>query len=123
MPRKIFVIDDADFMVDMLRLILHDAGHKVVGTALNGPQALESIKKLNAASLPEIVTVDFHMPKMDGIETICRIRSLIPRIKILLVSAHATLPIVLKAKEVGVDGFIAKPFEPRAVLDAIDKLA
>ncbi len=122
MPRKIFVIDDADFMVDMLRLILYDAGHKVVGTALSGPQALESIKKLDSASLPEIVTVDFHMPKMDGMETISRIRSLIPRIKILLVSAHATLPIVLKAKEVGVDGFIAKPFEPRAVLDAIDKL-
>lgn len=123
MSRRIFVIDDADFIIDMLRIILQDAGHRIVGTASSGPEALDVIGKLSAASVPEIVTVDFHMPRMDGMETIRRLRSLVPGIKILLVSAHATLPIVMRAKEIGVDAFIAKPFEPRTVLDVISKFA
>lgn len=122
MPKKVFIIDDADFMVDMLRLYLQEAGHKVVGTALNGTQALEKIAALSASAAPDVVTVDFHMPKMDGMETIRRIRTLVPNVKVLLVSAHATVPVVMKAKETGVDGFIAKPFEPKILLEAIEKL-
>lgn len=122
MPKKIFIVDDADFIVDMLRLIVQGAGYEVVGTALDGVRALDSIGKLDHASMPDIVTVDFHMPKMDGIEVIRKIRALVPGVKIVLVSSHATLPVVMQAKDVGVDVFIAKPFEPRTVLDAIQKL-
>jgi YesN/AraC family two-component response regulator len=122
-PKKIFIVDDADFMVDMLRLIVQGAGYEVVGTALDGAQALNSIEKLDKASVPDIVTIDFYMPKMDGIEVIRKIRTLIPRVKVVLVSAHATFSVVMQAKDAGVDAFIAKPFEPRTVLDALHKLA
>jgi two-component system chemotaxis response regulator CheY len=120
--KKIFIVDDADFMIDMLRLIVREAGHRVVGTAVNGLQALDSIENLPATSTPEVVTVDFHMPKLDGMETIRRIRALVPGVKVILISAHATIPVVMQAKDVGVDAFIAKPFEPQAVLNAIDRL-
>ena len=120
--RKIFIVDDADFMVDMLRMIFEEAGHRVVGTAGNGPAALASIGKLSAVSVPDIVTIDFHMPRMDGMETIRRVRNLVPGVKVLLISAHATLPVVMKAKEIGVDAFIAKPFEPRTILEAVKNL-
>lgn len=122
MPKKIFIIDDADFMVDMLRLILEKAAYRIVGTATNGASALELIKNLSAVSAPDVVSVDFHMPRMDGMETIRRVRMLVPNVKVVLVSAHATLPVVLKAKEVGVDAFIAKPFDPQIVLDTIGTL-
>jgi CheY-like chemotaxis protein len=121
-PKKIFIVDDADFMVDMLRLIVREAGHVVVGTAFNGIQALDAIEKLPLGSIPEVVTVDFHMPKLDGMETVRRLRTLVPGVKVVLISAHATLPVVMRAKDVGVDSFIAKPFEPQAVLNAIDTL-
>jgi two-component system chemotaxis response regulator CheY len=121
--KKIFIIDDADFMVDMLRLIVQEAGHVVVGTAFNGMQALNAIEALSKDSIPEVVTVDFHMPKLDGMETVRRIRTLVSGVKVVLISAHATLPVVMQAKGVGVDAFIAKPFEPQAVLNAIDKLS
>ncbi|MDR1378412.1 MAG: response regulator [Synergistaceae bacterium] len=122
MPKKIFIIDDADFMVDILLLIVQEAGHVVVGTAFNGVQALEAIENLPTAFAPEVVTVDFHMPKLDGMETVRRIRTLVPGVRIILISAHATFPVVMQAKDVGVDVFIAKPFEPQAILNAIDKL-
>ena len=121
MSKKIFIIDDADFMVDMLRVIMHDAGHEVVGFAFNGEQAVESIKALSLPDLPDIVTLDFHMPKMDGMEAVEHIRALVPGVKIVLISSNSTLPVVQRAKDAGVDAFIAKPFEPRTVLDAIAK--
>jgi CheY-like chemotaxis protein len=121
--KKIFIVDDADFMVDMLSLIVREAGYEVVGTAFNGAQAIESIGSLAKTSSPDVVVVDFHMPKLDGMETIRRIRLLVPGVKVLLVSANATRPVVMKAKDEGVDAFIAKPFEPRSVLDALEKLA
>jgi YesN/AraC family two-component response regulator len=121
-PKKIFIVDDADVIVDMLRLIVQGGGYEVVGTALDGARALASIGKLDEASLPDVVTVDFHMPKMDGMETIRRIRALIPGVKVILVSSHATFPVVMQARDVGVDAFIAKPFEPQTVLDTIQKL-
>jgi CheY-like chemotaxis protein len=120
--KKIFIVDDADFVVEMLRVILQEAGHTVVGSALDGEKALEAIRALSNVSLPDIVTMDFHMPKMDGMTAISALRSLIPGVKVVLVSAHATLPLVMKAKEAKVDAFISKPFEPQTVLEAIDKL-
>jgi two-component system chemotaxis response regulator CheY len=118
-PKKIFIVDDAGFMVDMLRLLISDAGYEVVGTASDGPQALELLTRLEKDSLPDVVTVDFHMPKMDGLETICKIRALVPNVRVVLISSHATLPVVLRARESGVDAFVAKPFDPQTVLNAI----
>ena len=121
MSKKIFIIDDADFMVDMIRVIVRDGGYEVVGTAFNGGQAMDTIRALPPSGLPDIVTVDFHMPKMDGMEFINRIRALIPGVKVIMISSDATMPVVMKAKNTGIDAFIAKPFEPRTVLDALAK--
>jgi len=121
-PKKIFIIDDADFMVDMLRVIMRNAGYDVVGAAFNGEQAIELIKVLPSSALPDIVTLDFHMPKKDGIETVEQMRALIPGVKIIMISADTSLPVVMRAKDVGVDAFIAKPFEPQTVVDAIAML-
>ena len=120
-PKKIFITDDADFMVDMLSVMLRDAGYNVVGTALNGELAIESLRSLPVSDLPDIVTLDYHMPKMGGVRTIKHIRALVPGVKIVLISSDSTLPTVMQAKNAGVDAFIVKPFEPQTVLDAIAK--
>ncbi len=123
MKKKIFIIDDADFVHDMLRLILTGAGHEIAGSASDGLQALESIKKLiSSGSEVDIIMVDFHMPKLDGVETIREIKKLLPKVKSLLITSNSTRSVVLRAKEAGVDSFIVKPFEPKTVLDAIMKL-
>jgi len=123
MAKKIFIIDDADFMVDMLRVIMIGAGHEVVGVALNGEQAVELIKALPSSALPDVVTLDLHMPKMDGMEAVSRIRAIVPGVKLVLVSSDSTLPVVMRAKDAGIDAFIAKPFELQTILDVIAKLA
>ena len=123
MSRSVFIIDDADFMVDMLRLMFTEGGYRVLGSATDSLQGLEQLRSLASQSLDvDLVVVDLHMPKLDGFEAIKAIRAILPKARIVLVSANATLPVALKAKEFGVDGFIVKPFEPEAVLEALKKI-
>ena len=63
------------------------------------------------------------MPKRDGFETVREIRAILPDVKVLLVTANATLPVALKAKELGIDGFIVKPFEPETLLETLRKIS
>ena len=121
--RSVFIIDDADFMVDMLRLVLSEGGYAVAGSATDSLQGLEQLRRIvSEAQTVDIVIVDLHMPKLDGFETIRKMREVLPKAKVLLVSANATLSVALKAKELGVDGFIVKPFEPETVLAALRKI-
>ena len=123
-PQNVFVVDDADFMVDMLRLILEEGGHGVVGSAADGIRAVEQLREVVSRSLTvDVVLVDLYMPKRDGFETVREIRAILPDVKVLLVTANATLPVALKAKELGIDGFIVKPFEPETLLEALRKIS
>lgn len=123
-PQNVFVVDDADFMVDMLRLILEEGGHRVVGSAADGIRAVEQLCEVVSRSLTvDVVLVDLYMPKRDGFETVREIRAILPDVKVLLVTANATLPVALKAKELGIDGFIVKPFEPETLLEALRKIS
>ena len=121
--RSVFIIDDADFVVDMLRLTFADGGYTVVGSATDSLQAIGQLREMASKSQAvDVVVVDLHMPRLDGFGTIREIREILPGAKILLVSADATLPVALKAKELGVDGFIVKPFEPETIWAALKKI-
>lgn len=122
MSRNVFIMDDADFMVDMLRLVLAEGGYTVVGAATDSLQGLEQLRDAAETSqVVDIVVVDLHMPRLDGFEAIREIRTILPDAKVFLVSADSTLSVALKAKELGVDGFIVKPFEPKTVLATLQK--
>ncbi len=66
----ILIIDDEEAIVDLMRLVLEDAGYNVV-VALNGEEALEHLRNRER---PEAMVMDLMMPGMDGISTIeaCR---------------------------------------------------
>ena len=113
--RSVFIIDDADFVVDMLRLTFADGGYTVVGSATDSVQGVGQLREMASKSQAvDVVVVDLHMPKLDGFGTIREIREILPRAKIFLVSADA--------KELGVDGFIVKPFEPKTIWAALEKI-
>lgn len=125
MPRNVFIIDDADFMIDMIRMILEDADYRVVGSSTDSTVALSQLRELTVAPKPtavDIVIVDLHMPKLDGFETIRRLREIFPSVKVLLVTANSSLPVALKARELRIDGFVVKPFEPEVLLEQLARL-
>ena len=107
----------------MLRLTFADGGYTVVGSATDNLQSIGQLREMASKSQTvDVVVVDLHMPRLNGFGTIREIREILPGAKILLVSADATLPVALKAKELGVDGFIVKFFEPETIWAALKKI-
>lgn len=115
---KILVVDDAAFMRMMLRDILLNGGHEVVGEAANGQEAVEqySIHK------PDLVTMDITMPVMEGIEAVKQIKLNDPSAKIIMCSAMGQQSMVVQSIQAGARDFVVKPFQTDRVLEAIGKV-
>ncbi len=114
-PARVLVVDDSPFVRRFLRGVL--ASEPWVGSvdgAANGQTALA--KALRTA--PDLVTLDLHMPVMDGFSflRLFRARSEAP---VLVVSAYADLENVERALALGATGFISKPEDPYRNLESI----
>ncbi len=109
---RILVADDASFMRMMIREIVEDDGHEVVGEASDGSEAVEKYRELH----PDIVTMDIVMPRRSGIDAVRGIIELDPSARIVMCSALGQETLVSESLEAGACDFIVKPFKPDAVL-------
>jgi len=103
---KVLVVDDSAFMRKAISTMLEkDPGISVVGTARDGQEGLELVRKLN----PDVVTLDIEMPRMDGLTALRHIMMESPR-PVLMVSSLTTegAEATLKAMELGAVDFIPK---------------
>ncbi|MFN3872139.1 MAG: chemotaxis response regulator protein-glutamate methylesterase [Ignavibacterium sp.] len=115
---KVIVVDDSAFMRKTLSFMLESAGDiEVVATAKNGLEGYELIK----AHQPDIVTLDFEMPGMNGLETLDKIMKDNP-VPVLMVSSFTTegAEITIKALSLGAVDFLPK--EPSSVSSGIMKI-
>jgi two-component system, chemotaxis family, protein-glutamate methylesterase/glutaminase len=120
-PIRVVVADDSLVAREMIAQILSsDAAIEVVGMAANGHQVVEMVEKLR----PDLVTMDIHMPKMDGLEATERIMAFTPT-PILVVSSSVRgngMGSAFDALRLGALEVIKKP-EPRdwAELESIGR--
>jgi len=104
---RVLVVDDSALMRKLIPAILaRDASIEVVGTAMDGAFALKKIEEL----LPDVVTLDLEMPRMDGMETLRLIMRRAP-LPVILFSTHSKEGgyATLKALAMGAVDFLAKP--------------
>jgi class 3 adenylate cyclase len=111
-PPLILVVDDVPDNVDILQMRLEAQGYEVV-TAADGLEALEKIRAL----LPDLVLLDVMMPKLDGIETVKRLKAdaSLPFIPVILVTAKADASDVIAGLESGGDDYLTKPVDHAAL--------
>lgn len=105
---KVLVVEDAPVVREFLVYLLGtDPDIRVVGTANNGEEALEAVKRYR----PDVITMDIHMPKMDGLEATRRIMETEP-VPIVIVSgstdSHENTKI-FRAMEAGALAVLARP--------------
>ena len=71
--------------------------------------------------MPDLVTMDMVMPDMSGLDALREIMSADPNACVVMCSAIGQTALVEQAKEIGARGFVVKPFEPDAFLEALNE--
>lgn len=104
---KIFIIDDSKTMRDLLSSIFQaDPGLEVLGMAAHPIEADRKIKLLK----PDIITLDIHMPEMDGVTYLCKLMAENPLPVVMITSLGVEDgDLVLKSLELGAIDYIQKP--------------
>ena len=116
MTRDILVVDDHRSVRDVLRFVLEDACYRVT-TAADARQALEHVTAVS----PDVVLTDLQMPVMSGTELRTELLARTPTLPVVLMSDDPAIATV--AAQHRADGYLAKPFEPDALLAILAGLA
>ena len=114
---RILIADDAAFMRMMIKNILTQNGHEVVGEAENGAEAVERYAELK----PDVTTMDITMPEKDGIAALKEIIAADPSAKVVMCSALGQEAKVIESIRSGAKDFVVKPFQQDRVLSAVTK--
>lgn len=114
--RTILVVDDEP-TIRMLVAASLDGGAYRLLEAGDGYEALELVRR----EQPDLVLLDIAIPGLDGFEVCRRLKTDIsPHLPVLLLTGFAQQTHRERAREVGADGFVAKPFSPAALVTLID---
>ncbi len=116
---KVLIVDDSDFLRLVLRRMLEKHGFEVIGEAADGQKGIEMCVALN----PDIVTLDVNMPVMSGDEALKHITALMPKIKVVMVSALSQMWMQNLAKEEGAVAFIVKPYKEENIVSTLKDVA
>lgn len=117
--RKVLIVEDNEDNRIVYSTILRHHGFAVC-EALDGEEGIDQARR----ELPDIILMDISIPLIDGWE-VTRVLKGDPataRIPIIALTAHAMPGDRERALEVGCDGYLAKPCEPRAVLAEVNRL-
>jgi len=112
--RTVLVVDDDPIIVKLLSMTLTVNNYNVI-TASNGEEGLrEALKKK-----PDIILLDIMMPVMDGITMLEELRKE-SDIPVIIISAFGSPDKVEKARRLGIECFLSKPFNYGVVLEMLD---
>lgn len=115
---KLLIVDDSNIMRRAIEKYLETRTFTLVGTAGDGERALELFR----AHMPDLVTLDITMPRMDGLACLDQMMRINPAARVLVISALKDPATGLQALRKGARGFLAKPFTARELCEEIDAI-
>ena len=116
---RALVVDDYASMQQALSSCVESLPSvRVVGTALNGKEALDLVPQLN----PDLAIVDLQMPVMDGFQLMRALRRDYPHIRLVAVCGHASAAIEKEALAAGAHAFVSKSTLPQGLLTKVQGL-
>ena len=113
---EVLIADDSKYLRLMIRKILKKHGHTIVAEAETGLGAIEQYRQ----KLPDVVTMDVVMPRMNGLLAIKEIMQMDPKARIIVVTALGHEHLVRQALNIGAKDFIIKPFKVDQLVRAVE---
>lgn len=115
----ILIVDDEPPILDLVRFTLEDAEVRVV-EASDGVEALALARRLR----PDLILLDVHMPRLDGLEACRQIRRdpALAQTPIVMLTAAGQEADRDRGREAGADEYLTKPFSPLALLALVEAL-
>lgn len=102
---KIIIADDHSMIREGLKQLLElDENFEVIGQAGDGIECLQLLRK----EMPDILLLDINMPNMNGIEVLERLKKEDNIVRILILTIHNEVEYLLKAVDIGCDGYVLK---------------
>lgn len=117
---RILVVEDDHVIRELLVVNLKMEGHEAL-TAADGNEALEVVARTH----PDVVLLDMMLPGLDGWEVTSRLKgdSETRSIPIVALSARAMQADIDRGRELGVDHYVTKPFDPIDLMQLVGSLA
>ncbi len=105
-PKKIFIVDDDKFLLDMYTFKFKEKGFDVVQAF----GSVDALNKLKGGIIPDIMLLDVVMPTMDGFELLSIIKNekLAPNAKVIVLSNLGQPTDVEKGRNLGANGYVIK---------------
>jgi two-component system response regulator GlrR len=113
---RILVVDDDPGLLRLLTIRLRAENYEV--------EAVESAALALAAASrfrPDLVVTDLRMDEMDGIGLLKELQNRYPGLKVIILTAHGTIPDAVQATQMGAFGFLTKPVDKQELLDQVQR--
>lgn len=105
MAINIVITDDHSMIREGLKQLLElDENFRVIGQAGDGEECLRLLKK----ELPDVLLLDINMPNMNGIEVLEHLKKEYSGVKVLILTIHNEVEYLLKAVDIGCNGYVLK---------------
>ncbi|HEX2116940.1 MAG TPA: response regulator [Alphaproteobacteria bacterium] len=116
MTKRILVVEDTEDNRQIIRDLLSSAGYDLV-EAQDGAEGVAMAK----SQRPDLILMDIQLPVLDGYEATRRIKAdpALSHIPVIAVTSYALSGDEAKTRAAGCDGYVAKPFSPRQLLQKV----
>lgn len=116
---KVMIVDDHKMVREGLKRILEFDGEvQVIEEADNGQDCLNKLKDVK----PDIILLDINMPVMNGIETLQTLKKKRKKYKVLMLTVHNEIEYLIKAVDIGIDGYLLKDSDSSELKRAINSV-
>jgi DNA-binding NarL/FixJ family response regulator len=116
---RVILADDEEVILVALRQLLEASGFDVVGTASDGVAAADLARELH----PDVLVADHRMPGMTGIELAVLLRTSVPGLPVIILSAYDDASLQLEAEQVPVSAYLVKGCSSRDIFQALREAA
>lgn len=120
MAVKIMIIDDHSMIREGLKNLLElDGDIKVIEEAVDGEDCLKKLKSVS----PDVLLLDINMPKKNGLEVLEILKENKSKLRVLILTVHNEVEYLMKAIDIGANGYILKDSESSELKKAIFSVA